>query len=195
MPSIESAEVPRAALRVSEACSALAISRSKLYLELAAGRVRAVKCGRREAWTILNEHDSVLSMKVASFLSRPAIEPVGPILCDRLGRDVQAPSLIDHLATNDPVPKGCRQRALSPRGEVGDEVFVEGQAFHATGKQDTAPVMVSTPADVPFVVQEVTDLVRHDADERFAISRTQGDCPGRRPRIPAGHPDTPQPPR
>jgi excisionase family DNA binding protein len=44
MPSIE---VPRAAFRVSEACSALAISRSKLYLELAAGRLRAVKCGRR----------------------------------------------------------------------------------------------------------------------------------------------------
>ena len=47
MPSIESAEVPRAALRVSEACHAPAISRSKLYLELAAGRRRAVKCGRR----------------------------------------------------------------------------------------------------------------------------------------------------
>src|SRR5215475_9121867 len=29
--------------------------------------------------------------------------------------------------------------------------------------------MVSTPGDVPLVVQEVTDLVRHDANERFAI--------------------------
>ena len=47
MPSIESADIPRAALRVSEACSALAISRSKLYLELAAGRLHAVKFGRR----------------------------------------------------------------------------------------------------------------------------------------------------
>ena len=47
MPSIQSADIPRAALRVSEACSALAISRSKLYLELAAGRLHAVKCGRR----------------------------------------------------------------------------------------------------------------------------------------------------
>ena len=28
--------------------------------------------------------------------------------------------------------------------------------------------MVSTPGQVPFVVQEVTDLVRHDANERFA---------------------------
>jgi excisionase family DNA binding protein len=47
MPSIQSADIPRAALRLSEACSALAISRSKLYLELAAGRLRAMKCGRR----------------------------------------------------------------------------------------------------------------------------------------------------
>ena len=47
MPSIDSADIPRAALRVSEACSALAISRSKLYLELAADHLHAVKCGRR----------------------------------------------------------------------------------------------------------------------------------------------------
>lgn len=47
MPSIDSNEYPRAALRVNETCRALAISRSKLYLELAAGRLRAVKCGRR----------------------------------------------------------------------------------------------------------------------------------------------------
>jgi excisionase family DNA binding protein len=35
------------ALRVSEACASLSISRSKLYLEVAAGRLRAVKCGSR----------------------------------------------------------------------------------------------------------------------------------------------------
>jgi hypothetical protein len=29
--------------------------------------------------------------------------------------------------------------------------------------------MVSAPGHVPFVVQEVTDLVRHGANERFAI--------------------------
>ena len=37
---------PRA-LRVSDACASLSISRSKLYLEVAAGRLRAVKCGSR----------------------------------------------------------------------------------------------------------------------------------------------------
>ena len=47
MPSTQSADIPRAAPRVSKVCSALAISRSKLCLELTAGRPRAVKCGRR----------------------------------------------------------------------------------------------------------------------------------------------------
>jgi excisionase family DNA binding protein len=37
---------PRA-MRVSDACASLSISRSKLYLEVAAGRLRAVKCGSR----------------------------------------------------------------------------------------------------------------------------------------------------
>ena len=38
--------LPRA-MRVSEACASLSISKSKLYLEVAAGRLRAVKCGSR----------------------------------------------------------------------------------------------------------------------------------------------------
>jgi excisionase family DNA binding protein len=35
------------AMRVPEACASLSISKSKLYLEVAAGRLRAVKCGSR----------------------------------------------------------------------------------------------------------------------------------------------------
>ena len=38
---------PPRAMRVSEACASLSISKSKLYLEVAAGRLRAVKCGSR----------------------------------------------------------------------------------------------------------------------------------------------------
>jgi excisionase family DNA binding protein len=47
MPSTESNEYPRTALRVSEACASLSISRSKLYEELAAGRLKALKAGSR----------------------------------------------------------------------------------------------------------------------------------------------------
>lgn len=39
--------LPRVALSVSDACASLSISRSKLYEELAAGRLRAVKAGHR----------------------------------------------------------------------------------------------------------------------------------------------------
>jgi excisionase family DNA binding protein len=40
-------EYPRAALRVTEACTSLSISRSTLYEEISAGRLKAVKCGSR----------------------------------------------------------------------------------------------------------------------------------------------------
>jgi excisionase family DNA binding protein len=38
---------PRAAYRIEETCETLSISRTKLYEEIAAGRLRALKCGRR----------------------------------------------------------------------------------------------------------------------------------------------------
>jgi excisionase family DNA binding protein len=47
MSSTSEVEVPRAALRVSEACAALAISRSKFYEEVSAGRLKALKAGSR----------------------------------------------------------------------------------------------------------------------------------------------------
>ena len=47
MQSNGNSDYPRAALRVNEACASLSISRSKLYEELSAGRLRAVKAGAR----------------------------------------------------------------------------------------------------------------------------------------------------
>ena len=44
---VDDIDYPRTALRVNEACITLSISRSKLYQELAEGRLRALKCGRR----------------------------------------------------------------------------------------------------------------------------------------------------
>ena len=45
MSSANDVSVPRTALRVRQACVALSISRSKLYEEVAAGRLRALKAG------------------------------------------------------------------------------------------------------------------------------------------------------
>jgi excisionase family DNA binding protein len=47
MSSTSEVEVPRAALSVNEACASLSISRSKLYEEVAAGRLKALKAGSR----------------------------------------------------------------------------------------------------------------------------------------------------
>jgi excisionase family DNA binding protein len=47
MSSTSEATFPRAALRVREACVSLSISRSKLYEEVAAGRIKALKAGSR----------------------------------------------------------------------------------------------------------------------------------------------------
>jgi excisionase family DNA binding protein len=46
MPSTDNSGLPLA-YRVNEACHTLSISRSTLYEEIAAGRLRAVKCGNR----------------------------------------------------------------------------------------------------------------------------------------------------
>ena len=43
----EQREVPRVALSPNEAAEALGISRAKLYEELASGRLRSVKSGKR----------------------------------------------------------------------------------------------------------------------------------------------------
>jgi excisionase family DNA binding protein len=47
MSSTREVEIPRAALSVNETCVSLSISRSKLYEEVAAGRLRALKAGSR----------------------------------------------------------------------------------------------------------------------------------------------------
>jgi len=47
MQSTVNTDYPPAALRVSEACETLSISRSRLYEEIAAGRLRVLKSGRR----------------------------------------------------------------------------------------------------------------------------------------------------
>jgi excisionase family DNA binding protein len=47
MSSTSEVTFPRTALRVREACASLSISRSKLYEEVAAGRLRALKAGSR----------------------------------------------------------------------------------------------------------------------------------------------------
>jgi excisionase family DNA binding protein len=47
MEVCQTADALKFALSVDEACTALGISKSQLYIEAAAGRLKILKCGRR----------------------------------------------------------------------------------------------------------------------------------------------------
>jgi len=47
MASTSISEFQRAAYRIDEFCASTGLSRSKVYEEIAAGRLKAVKCGSR----------------------------------------------------------------------------------------------------------------------------------------------------
>lgn len=43
----------------------------------------------QQLWAFLGEHDSTIRMETASYLSRPALEPLQPFLIERFGDDVK----------------------------------------------------------------------------------------------------------
>lgn len=45
--------------------------------------------GGKEIWDFLNHHENVIRMETATFLSRPAIEPLSPLLLQRFGEGVR----------------------------------------------------------------------------------------------------------
>lgn len=45
--------------------------------------------GGKEIWDFLNEDANIIRMKTASYLSRPAIEPLSPFLLERFGNEIK----------------------------------------------------------------------------------------------------------
>jgi hypothetical protein len=43
----------------------------------------------QSVWKLVNEHDNFIRMETATFLSRPAVEPLSPILLARFGEEVR----------------------------------------------------------------------------------------------------------
>jgi len=43
----------------------------------------------QEIWKLLNEHDNLIRMETATFLSRPAVEALSPVLLSRIGEEVR----------------------------------------------------------------------------------------------------------
>ena len=51
-------------------------------------------------WNFLNEHDNIIRMETATYLSRPAAEPMSPFLLKKFGPDIaadQVKKMIGHM--------------------------------------------------------------------------------------------------
>lgn len=54
----------------------------------------------RAIWTFLNEPENIIRMETATYLSRPAVEPLSPYLLDRFGdavRQDRLKQMIGHM--------------------------------------------------------------------------------------------------
>ncbi len=54
-----------------------------------------------EIWAFLNEHDNILRMETATYLSRPAVEPLSPGLLKKFGDVItedRTKQMIGHMA-------------------------------------------------------------------------------------------------
>lgn len=53
-----------------------------------------------EIWAFLNKHDNILRMETATYLSRPAIEPLSPVLLKEFGDKItedRVKQMIGHM--------------------------------------------------------------------------------------------------
>ncbi len=57
--------------------------------------------GGQDIWDFLNERENVIRMETASYLSRPAVEPLSPFLLQRFGPEIRRDrikQMIGHMA-------------------------------------------------------------------------------------------------
>lgn len=58
------------------------------------------KANGDQIWAFLNEHDNIIRMKTATYLSRPAVEPLSPELLEKFGdpiREDRTKQMIGHM--------------------------------------------------------------------------------------------------
>lgn len=89
-----------------------------------------------DIWTFLNSPETVIRMETATYLSRPAVEPLSPILLDRFGeivREDRMKQMIGHMA----------RQVMEAHGYVVDRSNVRtsspGNMFGSATRYKSAP--------------------------------------------------------
>ncbi len=92
--------------------------------------------GGRMIWDFLNERETVLRMETASYLGRPAIEPLSPLLLQRFGpsiKRVRLKQMIGHMVRQIMEARGYRlDRSNVKISRIGN-MFASGSRYVKLG--------------------------------------------------------------
>jgi len=92
--------------------------------------------GGQAIWDFLNERETVLRMETASYLGRPAIEPLSPVLLQRFGpaiKRVRLKQMIGHMVRQILEVRGYSlDRSTVKITRIGN-VFASGSRYVKSG--------------------------------------------------------------
>ncbi len=98
----------------------------------------------QNVWLFLNERDNLIRMETATFLERPAVEPLSPGLLDRYGEEIRqdrVKQMIGRMARQILEARGYRIDRQNVRISAEANIFSSGTRYVAVGGGDTAPVL------------------------------------------------------
>jgi hypothetical protein len=82
-------------------------------------------------WAFLNERDNIIRMETATFLGRPAVEPLSPKLLERFGNEVRRDRVkqcLGHMVRQILEARGYQLDRQNVR-IVGDNMFASGTRY------------------------------------------------------------------
>ena len=88
-------------------------------------------------WAFLNEHDNLIRMETATYLERPAIEPLSPGLLLRFGDEVRqdrVKQMIGRMVRQILEPRGYRIDRQNVRIPEPANMFASGTRYVALGQ-------------------------------------------------------------
>jgi len=86
----------------------------------------------QEIWDFLNEPESLLRMETASYLARPAVEPLSPTLLARFGPSIKRDrikQMIGHMARQVMEARGYRLEGSNVKIKRIGNMFASGSRY------------------------------------------------------------------
>jgi hypothetical protein len=86
----------------------------------------------RDLWAFLNEQDNIIRMETATYLERPAVEPLSPGLLTRFGAGVRqdrTKQMIGRMVRQIIEPRGYRIDQQNVRISREDNMFASGTRY------------------------------------------------------------------